>query len=143
MPEADGKHVLGGGQPVKSGRKTSIDGHLHQDLDDLFAFETDIQSRFDMDLELWDGISHGGERCDAGNFSRAKIETRAAVDIAEGKFKEVGGKIGRNIGERRHDLVACLTVDLCERALAAFQSAFAGIGGELRYSFFVLFSAMA
>lgn len=46
------KHVLRGEKAVESGRETGVDGHLHQNLDDFLAGQSDVQAGLDMHLEL-------------------------------------------------------------------------------------------
>ncbi len=110
-------------KPVEGGREPGIDRHLHQDFGDFVARQADIETCLYMHLQLRGGIAHGGERGDGRDLTGAQIKTGAAVDIAEGKFEQIGGEVRRDICERRDDLFAGLAVDLSERALAAGETA--------------------
>ncbi len=80
-----------------------------------------------MHLQLRRCGPHRAERGNGGDLAGAQIEAGTAVDVTEREFKEIGGEIGRDIGERCNDLFAGLAVDLSERALAPGEPAF-GIG---------------
>lgn len=78
-----------------------------------------------MHLELRRRRTHRRQRCYRGDLPRPQVKPGAAVDVAEGKFQEVGRKVRRDVGERGDNLFAGMSVDFSERALAAIQPAFA------------------
>ena len=95
--------------------------HLY--LDDLVTAETDIQPRFDMNLQLRTGIAKRRQGGDGRNFAAAEVKTGTAVNIAEGKLEYIGREIRSDVGKCRDHLVSGFTVDLGECSLAAFQPA--------------------
>lgn len=78
-----------------------------------------------MHLQLWRGIAHGCQCGDGCDFPCLGIEPGPAVNVAEGKFEQIGREVRCDIGERRNYLFSGLTINLSEYALAAFQPGFA------------------
>ena len=119
-----GEHLFGREQPIERGRKTGVNGYLHDDFNDLVARQADVQTRLDVDFQLWSSVS---ERCqcrDGGDFTRPKIQARATVDIPERKLDEVAREVWGNVSEGCDDLFASSSVNLRECSLPSLESAF-------------------
>lgn len=127
------EHLFGSEQAIECRRKACVDGHLHNDLGNFFARETNIKARLDVDLELRGRIAHRCQSRDGGDLAGAQVEAGAAVDVAEGELEQVGREIGGNVGERGDDLLSGLAVDLSECPSSAFEPAFAAAVGEFRH----------
>lgn len=87
------KDLFRGEKPVQSGGETRIDGHLHQDLGNLLPGQADIQPRLDMHFQLRRGGAHRRQRGNRGDLAVAQVQPVARIDIAKGKFQQIGGEI--------------------------------------------------
>lgn len=114
-----GEDLARGEEAVEGGRETGIDGHLHQDLDDLRLGEADIQPGADMDLQLRRSIPERGQSGDGCDFAAAQIEPGTRIDVAERELEQISGEVGSNVGQRLDDSLSGCTVDFSERALSA------------------------
>src|SRR5690606_34755089 len=56
------EHFAGDVERVHGRGETRVDGHLQDDFDDLGRLAPDIERAVDVDLELWRGGAHRGER---------------------------------------------------------------------------------
>ena len=101
-------------QRIERRRKTRIQRHLHEHLDDLLARAADVQRRLDMHLQLRLRTAERGQRRDRCNFPRAQIELRPAVNIAEAEFEQQTSEIRRDRRERGDHLFAGRAVDFLE-----------------------------
>ena len=119
------KHFTRCSQPVQRGRKARVDGHLHEDFDNLFAGDADVQCGLQMHFELGCGVAQCRERGHHGDLAAAQVEPRTRVDVAEWKLDQVAGEVGRDVGETLDDALTGLTVDLAQLGEA---TAIAGTG---------------
>ena len=98
-------------------------------LDDFVAGAAHIQRRLDMDLQLRLRVAQGGKRRDRGDFARAQIELRPAVDVAEPELDQHAPEIGRNRRKRGDHAFAHLAVDLFQFLPALLVAVAVGAGG--------------
>ena len=73
------KNLLGRCQPIEGGRKTGINGHLHDGLHNLRARDAHIEGALDMHLELGRGVAQRGERGDDRDFTAFQIQPGAGA----------------------------------------------------------------
>jgi hypothetical protein len=128
------KNFLSGKEAVERGGKAGINRHMHENFDDLFARDPNIQPGFDMHFELRLRISHRCQGRDRRDLALAQAKPFTRVNIAEGKFEYIGRKIGRDVGECGNHALAGLAVDFSECALTALEPALADVGEVLRHS---------
>ncbi|AMJ59173.1 hypothetical protein AXW83_01640 [Bosea sp. PAMC 26642] len=92
------KHFFCGKEAVQGSRESGVDGHLHENFNDLVAAKPNIEASLNMDLELRRGIAERSQCGDGGDLARSQIETWARIDVAEWKLDQVAGKVGSNVG---------------------------------------------
>lgn len=113
------ENLTRGEEAVERGGKTGIDGHLHQDFDDLRLREADIQPGADMHLQLRHGMSQRRQSGDGRDFAAAEIEPRPRVDVTERELEQVSREVGSNVRQRVDDSLSGCSIDFSERALSA------------------------
>jgi len=107
-----GRIFLACEQAVERSREAGIDGHLHDDLRDLFTAQADVQAGLDVNLELRAGIAERRQRGNGRDLAGSQIEAGAGIDIAEGELDYIAREIGRDVRQRSDDVMPSLAVNL-------------------------------
>jgi hypothetical protein len=95
------EHFFCGEQAVQCSWKAGINGHLHDDLNDLIAAQAYIQASLYVDLELGCGVAEGGESGDGRHLSATEVETLTRIDVAEWELNQVAAELGSDNPPRR------------------------------------------
>src|SRR5690606_14824589 len=99
------EHFAGYVERVHGRGETRVDGHLQDDFDDLGRLAPDIERAVDVDLELWRGGAHRGERGYRGELAGPQVQpgSRHHVPVGEGDdpLREVGGDVLQALDDRR------------------------------------------